>query len=82
VTPLLHFVMMDRQIKVTIPLSHLHTPGETATLLHVSRMTLWRWVKAGKITPVEIDHRNFFLAHDIAHLEGVTPCHGHKNEPG
>lgn len=59
---------MDREVRVTVPLEHLHTPSQAAKILRVSRMTLWRWVKAGKITPVEIDHHKFFLGPELKHL--------------
>lgn len=69
---MLHLVTMDSQVKVTVDLHHLHTPSEAAKILGVSRMTLWRWVKAGKITPVEIDHQKLFLAHELNHLTKRT----------
>lgn len=65
---MLHLVTMDKQVKVTVDLAHLHTPTEAARMLGVSRMTLWRWVKAGKITPVEINHLKLFLSHELNHL--------------
>jgi len=32
------------------------SPSQAAKFLGVSRMTLWRWVKKGKITPVIPNH--------------------------
>jgi predicted site-specific integrase-resolvase len=47
--------------RVTINVTDILTPTKAAAYLGVSRMFLWRWVKAGKITPVMLDHAYFHI---------------------
>lgn len=47
--------------QVTIQVTDLLTPTKAAKYLGISRMTLWRWTKAGKITPVMLDHTYFHI---------------------
>ncbi|MBT9160754.1 MAG: hypothetical protein DDT26_02050 [Dehalococcoidia bacterium] len=52
-------IMTTRQ--VTIEIKDLLNPTQAAKYLGVSRMTVWRWVKANKITPVMLDHAYFHI---------------------
>jgi hypothetical protein len=38
----------------------LLSPSSAAHYLHISRMTLWRWVRDGKVKPIEFDGQKFF----------------------
>ncbi len=55
--------------RITIHVTDILTPSKAAEYLKVSRMLLWRWVKAGKITPVMLDHTYFH----ISELNRVKP---------
>ncbi|HUV56604.1 MAG TPA: helix-turn-helix domain-containing protein [Dehalococcoidales bacterium] len=48
--------------RVTITVNDILTPTKAAAYLGIARMTLWRWVRDGKITPVMLDHAYFHLA--------------------
>lgn len=47
--------------RVTIEIKDILTPTKAAEYLGVSRMTLWRWVRDGRITPVMLDHTYFHI---------------------
>lgn len=47
--------------RVTIQVNDLLPPKRAAKYLGITTMTLWRWVKDGKITPVILDHRYFHI---------------------
>jgi len=49
------------QERITIQVSDLLPPKKAAEYLGVSTMTLWRWVRDGKITPVMLDHTYFHI---------------------
>ncbi|TET25586.1 MAG: helix-turn-helix domain-containing protein [Dehalococcoidia bacterium] len=42
-----------------------------AEFLGVSRMTLWRWVRSGKIRPIEFDNQRFFHINELQTLKEV-----------
>ena len=48
--------------RVTINVQDILTPTKAAEYLGVSRMTLWRWVRDEKITPLILDHTYFHIA--------------------
>jgi len=48
--------------RVTVNINDILTPTRAAKYLGIARMTLWRWVKAGKITPVMLDHTYFHIS--------------------
>ena len=62
--------------RVTINVNDILTPTKAAEYLGIHRYTLWRWVKAGKITPVMLDHTYFH----IAELNRVKALRGEKND--
>ena len=62
--------------RITIEVKDILTPKKAAEYLGVTTMTLWRWVKAGKITPVMLDHTYFH----IAELNRVKALRGEKND--
>ena len=47
--------------RVTIEVQDILPPVKAAEHLGVTTMTLWRWVRDGKITPVMLDHAYFHL---------------------
>ena len=47
--------------RVTINVQDILTPTKAAKYLGVARMTLWRWVRDGKITPLMLDHTYFHI---------------------
>jgi len=52
---------MENKQKVTVTVNELLSSTKAAKYLGISRMTLWRWVKAGTITPVMFDHAYFHI---------------------
>ena len=48
--------------RVTVEIKDLLTPTKAAEYLGVSRMSLWRWVRDGRITPVMLDHAYFHIS--------------------
>lgn len=48
--------------RVTIEVKDILTPSKAAAYLGTNRMTLWRWVKENKITPVMLDHTYFHIS--------------------
>jgi len=48
--------------RITIEVKDILPPKKAAQYLGVTTMTLWRWVRDGKITPVMLDHTYFHLA--------------------
>jgi len=51
---------MDIQ-RVTVDAKDLVPPKKAAEYLGITKMTLSRWVRAGKITPVMLGHRYFHI---------------------
>ncbi|GAH92302.1 unnamed protein product, partial [marine sediment metagenome] len=48
--------------RVTIEVKDLLPPKKAAKYLGITTMTLWRWVRDGKITPVMLVHRYFHIS--------------------
>ena len=61
--------------QVTILVTDILTPTKAAEYLGVSRMTLWRWTKGGKITPIMLDH-TYFHIRELERLQ--EEAHRHK----
>jgi excisionase family DNA binding protein len=57
----------------------LLTPGEVASMLHVSRKTVIRWAQTGKLTSVRTlgGHRRYRLAEVSAILEAESTTWRH-----
>ena len=47
--------------RVTLYVQDILPPKKAAEYLGISTMTLWRWVRDGKITPVMLDHSYFHM---------------------
>jgi len=47
--------------RITIEVADLLTPKKAAKYLSITTMTLWRWVRDGKIVPVILDHSYFHI---------------------
>lgn len=46
---------------ITLEAEDLLPPRKAAAFLGITTMTLWRWMKAGKIVPVMLDHAYFHM---------------------
>jgi len=66
--PLLHCVTMQVETGPTVRAEDLLTATRAAEYLGICRMTLWRWVRDGKIKPIHVDRQRFF---DIGELRTV-----------
>ncbi|MGR3295830.1 MAG: helix-turn-helix domain-containing protein [Candidatus Bathyanammoxibius sp.] len=44
-----------------VPIAHLYATADAAAYLDITKMTLWRWVRDGKISTVRIGRHNLFL---------------------
>ncbi len=51
-----------------IPIDHLYAAVDAAAYLGVTTMSLWRWMREGKICPLRIARRNLFLRSDLDKL--------------
>jgi len=60
---------MSAETNVTIRTADLLTATRAAEFLGVSRMTLWRWVRGGKIRPIEFDNQRFFHINELQTLK-------------
>lgn len=47
--------------RITIDSKDLLTPKQAAQYLGITTMTLWRWNKEGKITPIMLDHAYYHI---------------------
>src|SRR5437016_4389157 len=43
---------------------HFYSVSEVAALLGVSRVTVWRWIKSGRLSPARLGHRTVRIQHD------------------
>ena len=55
-------------MKITLQTEDLATVVEVSKKLKVSRMTLYRWIKNGKILAVRLDNKTFFPISEIERL--------------
>lgn len=66
-----------RAARITIEAKDLLWPKKAAEYLGITTMTLWRWVRDGKITPVMLDHRYFHITElkrvklEVDHLKAL-----------
>jgi len=49
-------------MRVGIEVTDLLSPKKAAAYLGITTMTLWRWVRDGKVTPVMLNHRYFLIS--------------------
>jgi len=73
---MLHYVTVSIEREVTIKTGDLLTASRAAEFLGVSRMTLWRWVRDGKIRPVEFDNQRFFHINELHTLKEAKQKEG------
>jgi len=66
---------------ITIRTADLLTATRAAEFLGVCRMTLWRWVRDGKIRPIEVDNQRFFHINELQKVkEEREPVHDEPAE--
>lgn len=51
---------MDSE-RITLEVKNLLSPKKAAEYLGITKMTLWRWARDGKIIPVMLDHTYFHI---------------------
>jgi len=56
-------------MKVIIDTTQVYDTKEAAKLLHISYMTLYRWIKDGKIIPLKLNHRTLIPKSEINRLK-------------
>ena len=49
------------ELRITIESKDLLSPKKAADYLGITTMTIWRWVRDGKLIPVMLDHRYFHI---------------------
>ena len=47
------------------PAEQYLSPDETATLLKVSKNTLWRWSKSGYLSPIKVGRKSVYTLSEI-----------------
>jgi len=60
---------MSQSERVTLEVKDILPPSQAAKFLGVSRMTLWRWVKKGKIRAIVFDKQSFFHIYELKVLK-------------
>jgi len=66
---MLHLITMSNHTKVTLDIQGLFGPTRAAKFLNISRMTLWRWVKSGKIHPIYLEEHPYFALSELLHIK-------------
>lgn len=56
-------------MQIVIDLPDLWNPTEAAKLIGVSHMTVYRWLKQGKIEQIEVDHCSLIPRSEILRLQ-------------
>jgi len=51
--------------KLLVDTNDLYETKEAAELLHISYMTLYRWIKDSKIIPIKINHRTLIPKSEV-----------------
>lgn len=66
---MLHSITMRGNSKVPLDVQGLFNQTRAAEYLGITRMTLWRWTKAGKITAVYIGGRPIYPLGELIRLK-------------
>jgi len=59
-------------MKVLVGNTEVLSAAEAAEALGVSLMTIYRWMKSGKITPIQLIGKTFIPKSEIDRLNGLT----------
>ncbi|MBA7609593.1 hypothetical protein ES703_16784 [subsurface metagenome] len=65
-----------------IELGDLMWPKQAAKLLGKSRMTIFRYIKAGKLTPVIVGGKRMLLRSQVEGLRGSEDSNSRSKESG
>ena len=62
--------------KITIDTNEIYEPTEAAKMLGIGYATLYRWIKAGKLTPIRIAGRTLIPQSEIERLKNEEAAGG------
>ena len=55
--------------RITLEVANPLPPQAAALRLGITTMTLWRWVKSGKITPLVIDGHSYYPVSEVERIK-------------
>ena len=67
------------ETRVTVTLTDVVSTGEAAKALGVTRVTIWRWIQAGKITPIMLD-KAYFHKNEVERLKRLRNANDQGQE--
>jgi len=60
---------MNNSQQVILEVKDIVSPSQAARFLGVSRMTLWRWLKQGKVRAIVFDKQSYFHIKELQQLK-------------
>jgi len=58
-------------IEITLKTDDLVTVYQAANQLNISRMTIYRWIKAGKLVAIRLNHTTFIPKSELLRLKKI-----------